>query len=168
MAVGWGGGSSNLHSGKLGNMFKDYWDAGELRVSLPLMSAAFHLKEKLINLVWLDVKSMVFIRYFYYRVCSFKPASRCLNIPLTRIVWITSVLKLDFKWISVWERGELSQAADQLVFLASWHSGSGVSDTKLTKKRAPVGSKQRWGEMMINRMWVTEVMCPPVFEIQTG
>lgn len=55
MAVGWGGGPSNLHSGELGNMFKDYWDAGELRgghelrVSLPLMSAAFHLKEKLIN-----------------------------------------------------------------------------------------------------------------------
>lgn len=91
-----------------------------------------------------------------------------LQVPLTRIVWITSVLKLDFKWISVWERGELSQAADHLVFLASWHSGSGVSDKKLTNKRAPVGSKQRWGEMMINRMWVTEVMCPPGFEIQTG
>lgn len=76
-----GGGSSNLHSGELGNMFKDNCDAGELmggrelRVSLPLTSTAFHLKRKLINLVLFDVKSMVFIRYLYYRVCSFKPAS---------------------------------------------------------------------------------------------
>lgn len=69
---------------------------------------------------------MVFIRYLYYRVFSFKPASQCLNNPL-----------------SVWERGEVSQAADHLVFLASWHSGSGVSDTKLTKINAPQSGVSR-------------------------
>lgn len=132
-------GSSNLFPGELRNMLKVNCDGGELMVGHKLrvfsINEIFQLatwKEN--TFIFFDSMSkqlMVIIQCLYYGMHMDMLMFKLPNdLDCLCSLHFACFPTLSLKWIFVWESGEVSQAADQLVFLATCHSGRGNSGTK--------------------------------------